>query len=117
MPTALSILTRALRRAGVLASGETPTAEEAEDGLAALRAMLAAWEGRGVVIGAPNVVVATTDLPLAAREEQCAVSELAVRLAPEYGRAVDPAILAAAEQDFRAIQAERVRRPTLDLRG
>lgn len=117
MPQALSLVTRALRTAGVLASGETPTADELQDALATLRAMLAQWEHRGVVIGAPNTITASTDLPLAAREELCAVQMLAVMLAPEYGRTPSPVLVAAAESGFRGIQAERVARPVVDLRG
>ena len=44
MATALSIVTRAMRLAGVIGKGEAPDADESADGLVALNAMLDAWQ-------------------------------------------------------------------------
>lgn len=44
MATALSIIQRAMRLAGVIGKGETPDADESADGLVALNAMLDAWQ-------------------------------------------------------------------------
>lgn len=41
--TALGIVKRAMRLVGALGSGETPTDDEAQDGIAALNAMLDSW--------------------------------------------------------------------------
>lgn len=43
MSTALDIVTRAMRLAGVYQKGEVPDADEAQDGLDALNTMLASW--------------------------------------------------------------------------
>ena len=43
MVTARTLVTRALRHLGVTAAGEVPTADEAEDALSALNAMMESW--------------------------------------------------------------------------
>ena len=43
MATALDMIKRSMRLIGALSSGETPTAEEEQDGIAALNTMLESW--------------------------------------------------------------------------
>jgi hypothetical protein len=43
MATAISMITRSMRLAGVIGKAETPSPDEAADGLAALNAMLESW--------------------------------------------------------------------------
>jgi len=43
MTTAISMMKRAMRLAGAIGQGETPTSDEATDGLAALNTMLEGW--------------------------------------------------------------------------
>lgn len=97
MTTAADIVTRSLKRLRILAPGETPAAADAEDGLAALNAMIASWETDGISVAA--------DLPLDDRFEQGLVAMLAVRLAPDYGIEPAASLLRDAEEGRAAITA------------
>jgi hypothetical protein len=97
------IVTRALKRLGLVEPGETPAAADAEDGLAALNAMLAGWQADGI-----NV---SPDVPLPAKHEEGVVAMLAVRLAEDYGRSPGPILLRDAGQGLRRIEADYVSAP------
>lgn len=46
MPTASDIITQSLKAVGVLGVGQTPLAEDINDGLTSLRQMISQWQGR-----------------------------------------------------------------------
>lgn len=50
MPTALQMISRAMRQIQSLGSGETPTAQEQDDGLTALNAMLDTWNNESLSV-------------------------------------------------------------------
>lgn len=50
MATAITIIKRAMRLAGVLPEGETPSAQQSADGLEALNAMLGGWANERLMI-------------------------------------------------------------------
>lgn len=97
MSSSAQIVSRALRRLKITASGEDPSAQEAADGLAALNAMIAGWEADGVKVSG--------DVPLDARFEEGVVAMLAVRLAPDYGAEVSAGVLRDAENGWARLQA------------
>lgn len=104
MATALDVLTRALRLAGILDAIETPAAEDGQAALAAMNGLMAGLELQGVRLGhVPLALADTVNLPLSHIEMLMWL--LASRLAIEFGVAMRPELLpqiAAAEQALRA---------------
>lgn len=52
MSTGRDIITASMRKIGVIASGETPSASELADGMSALTAMLDSWSNEGLTVNA-----------------------------------------------------------------
>jgi hypothetical protein len=116
--TALDVATASLRKIGVLAAEETPTAAAASDAITALRRMLGQWEAEGIRTGAAVVGVAfatTTTLAVPETHLDAVEWNLALRLAPEYGRPLDPAAAALAAEGKRALLAAYRRVPAMRL--
>jgi len=118
MATALDVVRRSMRLIGALAEGEVPTAEQAADGITALQAMLGDWETRGVRLG--SVVDATlatfTTIPVPVTHLNALAFNLAVTIAPEYGRAdALTAIIPQAERAFDALQAQYASVPIVNI--
>lgn len=116
MATALDVIRRAMRLIGAIAEGEVPTAEQAADGLTSLQAMLGEWEGRGVRLGAVvDTEFATADtIPVPVSHLNALAFNLAVTLAPEYGRGdALQAVLPQAERAFNALRAQYVKAPRI----
>jgi hypothetical protein len=110
MATNLQHVTRALRLIGVLQEGEQPSADAGADALVALQAMLASWEGEGVplsgLVGQTLTLGAT--LPLPATHDDAIQTNLALRLAPEYGASavISPLLVERADTSFRTLQGQ-----------
>ena len=116
MATALDVISRAMRLIGALSTGEVPSADEAKDGLSSLQAMLGEWEGRGVRLGAVvDTEFATADtIPVPVTHLQALAFNLAVVIAPEYGRGEAlQAVIPQAERSFNALRAQYVRAPVI----
>lgn len=82
---AQEVIRRALRIAGVIASGETPDASDTQDALDTLNALLAEWHVAG--IGIPDYTVANESTAMATdlADREAIAYQLAFRMAPEYG--------------------------------
>ncbi len=100
MATAQDIVTRALRKAGVVGHGENAASEDASAALEDLNMMLAAWKLSGVDITHTALSLADT-FPLADDYEEGSVYMLASRILPDFKfpQAFD------ADDFFRKIQA------------
>lgn len=96
MATQTEIVTRSLRRLGVIAAGDTPAHADLESGKEALTAMVNAWEAEGL---------SGDIIPLDARFEQGIVALLAVRLAEEYGKAPSEVLVRDANAGWAAIES------------
>lgn len=100
MTTALEIVTRAYRKAGISASNEPLTAEMGAEGIEALNDMIFGWKLRGVDVTHVALALADT-FALGAEYVEGTVYLLASRLSPNYS--LPPAF--DADDWFRGIQA------------
>ena len=100
--TARELITRSMVKINIIARGEAPTAIEAVDGLAALNEMLHAWETDGIHIGHTDLSLdSTIDLPDS--HIRGARLLLAVELASEHEKQIDPVTLAMADRAKRQL--------------
>lgn len=104
MASARDVIKSALRRIGVIAAGEDPSAEEASDALAELNAIMANGKREGIDYA--HATLALTDtLTMDDGLAWYWRDWLALRLADEYGRGVSPGIPEAADNARRMLQA------------
>ena len=118
MATALDVVRRAMRLMGALAEGEMPTAEQLSDGLQSMQAMLGDWETRGVFLGGAvdTTYTGATDVPVPVTHLNALAFNLAVTMAPEYGRQdALQAVLPQAERAFLALQAQYANVPICEV--
>lgn len=108
MATCLAHLTRSMRLIGVLQEGEQPNANQTSDGLRALETMLGAFEGEGVPMGTlvGSTLTAATVLPVPATHDEAIQTNLALRLAPEYGVMPSPLLMDRAATTFATLQGQ-----------
>lgn len=97
MATAIQIIARSLRLIGCADAGQAIDANDAQDALETLNAMLAEWHE--AEIGLPDYSLASSTDALApdAADRDAIAYQLALRLAPEYGRTLPAEFAIAAE--------------------
>lgn len=114
MATANDVIRRALRLAGVIASGETPDADLASDTLSVYNALLAEWHE--AEIGVPDYSVAsigatvTTD----AADNEAIAHQIAVRVMAEYGLSVPPELARGTDESFARLRLRYFQPGTVD---
>ena len=93
MATAHQLINRALRLCGVMDVSDAAAGSDAQDALDTLNALLAEWHEAG--IGLPDYTIATLDAELASddADRDAIAYQLAIRVAPEYGKELPPSIL------------------------
>jgi hypothetical protein len=96
MATVIQVISRALRLINVADAGQAIGANEAQDAREVLNAMLAEWTAADFGFSAVpfTALDASTGLPSA--DDDAIVGQLAMRIAPEYGREVPQAVAAGA---------------------
>lgn len=110
MATMLDTVTRALRLAGVIAAGETPSAEDAADGVTYLNEMLHGWAKQGVDL-THVTLAAADDLPFHDSYLEGIRYNLAARFIEEWGMPPKPMVIAHASSMFRSFQAHTLEYP------
>lgn len=111
MTTARDLITMSLRSIGVLHSKETPSAEEADDGLDALNQMLNSWLYEGIDLEYTTIDDLNAEIPYPDDHIGPFRWNLALRLSAEYGVQVTPAVAALAKEGY-----DQLRREYLDNR-
>ena len=108
MTTARDLVTMSLRTLGVLHSGETPSAEEANDGLATLNQMLNSWLYEGIDLEYTTITSLNTVIPYPDDHLGPFRYNLAVYMSPDYGIAVTPAIAAMAKNGYDQMRRQYI---------
>lgn len=112
---AQDVTRRALRIAGVIASGETPDSDTIADALATFNALLAEWHVAG--IGIPDYTVASEGATLSTdlADREALAYQLAFRIGPEYGFEPSPSQLVAADQSWSRLRLRYFQPGTVDF--
>ncbi len=104
MTHVITTIKGALRAIQVLESGEEPSASEGVDALQNLNEMMHGWRNRNVNVDHVTLTL-TDELKIDERHHEGIRYLLAVRLAPEYEKAVSVEVATLAESGWRGIQS------------
>jgi hypothetical protein len=104
MATARSIITRAMRKLKILAGGEDPTSDEADDCLDALNQMLSEWRIDGIDLAHVDLVL-TDEVDVPASHRNAIVLNLALRIADDFGAQITPSLANEASNGRAALVA------------
>ena len=98
MSTGRDIVTASLKKIGAIAPGDSISASEADDGIAELNRMLSSWSTEELMNleAFIETLALDTEIVMPAGYEDAMVYNLAVRLAPDYGKQVSADIAAMA---------------------
>lgn len=108
MTTMNDVVTGALKRLRVINARQTPDGVSASDGLAALNDMMHSWKAKGVDTD-HDTLEAADDFPLDDEHVQGVKALLAVRLASDYGVAIDEGVARDAGMGWSGLEAEFVK--------
>lgn len=110
MATVLQHITTAARHISVLQEGEQLSADAQGDWITELQTMLAEWEGQGITLSqlVGQDLAAGDTLPLPATHFAAIETNLALRMAPQYGvtAVISPLLLERADTTFRVLQGQ-----------
>lgn len=111
MATVTEIVSGALQLLEVRTAESAITSAEAEDGLVSLNDMMNEWNVDGINVGYETLDDIDDDLHVKLGSIGAIKSNLAVYIAPEYGRIVTPHL------ETRAIRSKRSLRASIPLNG
>lgn len=103
MATVQQIAKKSLRLLGILQSGEEPSANEASDITESLNDLLYSWEHDGIALSHSDLLYTDT-FPYPDNHINPTAYNLAVMIAPEYGKQTPAEVVAGAESGYRALQ-------------
>lgn len=104
MAQVIDIVRAALGHLRVVDDEDVPTPKQTEGAIAALNAMVQAWEGDGITLGWQPVTLPTQELIFPELQEMLGYN-LAVRLRPRYGVTLDPDVKTLADMGMASLVA------------
>ena len=105
MATVTEVVTGALQLLEVRTAESSITAAEAEDGLTSLNDMMNEWNVDGINIGYETLDNIAEELHVSLGSLGAIKSNLAIYIAPEYGRIVTPHLEMRAKRSKRSLRA------------
>lgn len=105
MATALNVVTGALQLLEIRVAESAVTSSEAEDGLTALNDMMNEWNVDGINIGYETLDDSDDELSVKLGSLGAIKANLAVYIAPEYGRVVTEALQKRADRSKKSLRA------------
>ncbi|MFA6093973.1 MAG: packaged DNA stabilization gp4 family protein [Elusimicrobiota bacterium] len=114
------LIKRAFGKIGLAPSVFDLSAEQLQDALQDLDAMMAAWNARGIRLGYPLPSTAGGSLPaddsgLPDAANEAVVANLALRLAEDLGKAVSPRLALIAKQGYDTLLARAALPPQMKM--
>lgn len=108
MPTNSKVIEKALRLVGVLQEGETPSAEQGEDGMETMNDLFMEWDGDGIDIGFFPQTDLTADNPIYTDTMLAATYNLALALAAEYRIEPPPTVVIIASKGYSRLLRDSI---------
>lgn len=96
MTTVTKLVARSLRLIQVIDAVQPVKPQDMDTAIEALNSMVRRWEADGLAMGWQPVANPSDVLPLPDEAEEAAAYNLAVRLAPEFGVDIPPAVIGGA---------------------
>ncbi len=109
------MITKALRKAGVIRENESPTAEQSRDAIDTFNGLMAQYDADGVDIGDYPVTVVGDTLDLEREHEEAVKTVFALALQIDHRLAVDEGLLGLAQRAEKFLLRNTSIRPAPDL--
>lgn len=100
------IVKDALELLRVVDANEAPEAEDAAKAIRALNLMMRVWEVDGVAVGWMDVAAPGDELPAPPEAEEAITYNLALRLRPSFGAALEQDVVATAASSLASLTAQ-----------
>lgn len=117
MTTKRDLIAAALGELGLAEYIFDASADELEDALNRMNRMAAQWDGMGLRLGYSMSTDIDAESGLPDTAEEAFTTNLALRLAPTFGKTPSPETKVAAKQAFNALYVARRPRPEMQLPG
>ncbi len=109
------MITKALRKAGVIRENESPTAEQSRDAIDTFNGLMAQWDADGIDIGDYPVTVVGDPLDIEREHEEAVKTVFALALQIDHRLATDEGLVALAVRSEKFLLRNTFVRPDPDL--